>query len=510
MSRPLRLAYGRISQETNALSPVLTTFEDFRSVHLLKGEEIATAISSGLEVKGYLKRAELTGFVKGCAATSEVTPVPLLSAWAVPSGPLTGECLETLSKKLEASLRAAMPLDGVYLCLHGAMGARSVRDPESRMLEVVRSVVGPDVPVVATYDLHGILTAERVALTDALVAYRTNPHRDHVAVGRRAAELLASIARCEVRPTIAWRSLPMFLGGGINIDFLAPMAGIFKRMRAMEREARVLSTSLLTCHPWNDDPALGWGVAVITDGDCALAERLADELAERAWAVKDHLPPSFDSPTQAIEKARKAWIRRKFGVVTIADASDVVSAGAPGDNTRLLRALLEEAKGLRCYVPIRDPEAVEQAWSHREGETLTVSLGGALDPQRNVAIPVTAVLERKVVNEGTGATVVLRAGQVRIVVVSGPALAVQPAFYKNVGLDPWKADIVVVKNFFPFRLYFLPYTRLTIYVRTSGVTDFDAASALPFDGPMHPRDPVTDWREADRRRRAVGAELRVS
>jgi microcystin degradation protein MlrC len=97
--------------------------------------------------------------------------------------------------------------------------------------------------------------------------------------------------------------------------------------------------------------------------------------------------------------------------------------------------------------------------------------------------------------------VVLAVDHVRLVITEGPAMVMKPSFYTDVGLDIWKADVVVVKNFFPFLLFFLPYNRKTIFVRTRGVTDFDAAYRLPFDGPMHPRDPVDDWRPRDRSRR---------
>jgi len=99
--------------------------------------------------------------------------------------------------------------------------------------------------------------------------------------------------------------------------------------------------------------------------------------------------------------------------------------------------------------------------------------------------------------------VVLTVGKCSICVTQGPPMVIQPKFYRDLGLDPWKADVVVVKNFFPFRMYFLPMARKTIYVRTGGITDFDAAHELKFAGPVHPKDVVTEWRSTDARRRGV-------
>lgn len=501
-TRPLRFAFGRINQETNALSTVPTEKKDFAGVHLVEGEALlACCAPDQTEAEGFLKNAELSGFVRACRKSGDVDLVPLLSAWAVPGGPLTRACYEDLVEGVLAPLRRALPVDGVYLCLHGAMGVDGVVEPEGELVRRVRALVGPRVPVVVTYDLHGNVTREVMEHCDALVAYATNPHRDHASTGAKAARLLLEAAQQGKRLTTAWRSLPMILGGGTTIDLFPPLLHIFRRMRALERRGDVLNASLLTVHPWNAHPELGWSVVVVTDGDQAKAERIADELAERAWAVREQLPPKFASPEEAIAKARAAKLRRRLGAVVLADASDVVSAGAYGESTALLRTLLEKGQGLVCYHPIRDPEVVEQVWSHAVGDVVEVSLGGKVDPARNAPLAVSAVLEGKAKSHGVERTAVLAVGSVKILVVEGPCLAIRPAFFQNAGLSPWKADVIVVKNFFPFRMFFLLLSRLTMYVRTSGVTDFDAAFALDFAGPVHPRDVVHAWRDADRRRR---------
>jgi microcystin degradation protein MlrC len=132
-----------------------------------------------------------------------------------------------------------------------------------------------------------------------------------------------------------------------------------------------------------------------------------------------------------------------------------------------------------------------------------MTIGGKLDPEHSPPLPVRGVLLAKHDRPGFGRTLVLKVEDVRIVVTEGPAMVMKPDFYSDVGLDPWKADVVMVKNFFPFLLFFLPMNRKTIFVRTRGVTDFDAAFGLTFDGPVHPRDPVADWRERDRARRGA-------
>lgn len=499
-----RIAFARIMQETNALSPVPTVLSDFEGSHYLTGDALFEAASRGPEVPGFFKRAELGGFVAACRArASEVEPVPILSAWAASGGPLSRECFETLEERLIAGLRAAGPLDGMFFALHGAMGAHGIADPESRLLRSVRRVLG-GAPLIVSHDLHGNLTRARVETADAIVAYQTNPHRDHAKIGAKAGRIVIGSVLGELRPTMAWRTLPMLLGGGKTIDFLAPMRAVFRRMRQVERKG-VLGASTLMVHPWQDNPALGWSTAVVTDNDHAAADRIAEELAEMCWERRHEQPPEFPPAKRAIADARSAWIRRKLGCVTMADASDVVTAGAPGDSTHLLRALLAEASGLLTYCAVRDPQAITTLWPHAANDHVALAIGGTLDPAHSTPLPVSGTIVSKHDQHGFGKTVVLAVDHLRIVITEGPSMVMRPSFYKNVGLSLWKADIVVVKNFFPFLMFFLPYSRKTIFVRTRGTTDFDAAFQLRFDGPMHPRDVIDDWRDRDALRRGLTA-----
>jgi len=493
-----KIAFARIMQETNALSPVPTELVDFESAHYLTGDTLLRAVSKGgHELEGFFKKAELAGCVEACRRAG-AEPVPVLSAWASSSGKLTRACFDALCDRLATGLRAARP-DGVFVALHGAMGVEGLRDPETELLRIARDAAG-GVPVTTSHDLHGNLTRERIAAADAIVGYQTNPHRDHARVGRRATELLLGILDGD-RPAVAWRTLPMLLGGGKTIDFLAPMRAVFRRMAQAERKREVLSVSTFMCHPWNDDPALGW--STLAYGEAAACERLADELAEMCWARRHELPPAFSSAEDGLRAARAATVRRKLGVVTMSDASDVVTAGAPGDSTHLLRAMLADDGGLLTYAAVRDPAAIERLWPIAEGASFETTVGGSLDPASGAPIAVRGTLVRKLDQKGFLRTAVLAIDHVRLVVTEGPAMVMRPSFYKDVGLDLWKADLVMVKNFFPFLMFFLPYNRKTIFVRTSGSTDFDAAYRLTFDGPMHPRDVVDDWRPRDRARRGV-------
>jgi microcystin degradation protein MlrC len=516
-----RIAYGRVAQETNALSPVHTTLADFRAMHYVEGDALARAVGRrGEEAAGFLKKAEIRGFVDRARSLGVRELVPTLSAWAVPSGPLDRACFDALTSELCRRLRGAGKLDGLFLALHGSMGVVGRDDPESDLLEAVREVVGA-IPIVCTLDLHANLSPRRVALTSSLVGYHTNPHRDHAKSGARAANVLVRAARGEVRPTAAWRSLPMVLGGGTTLDLFPPMRAIYARCASLpKKDRRVLDASVFMVHPWLDTPEVGWSVHVTTDGEPQLASDLADELAEACWAVRHQQPPVFSSAADAVSEAVAAKWARRTGVVVMSDASDVVSAGSTGDSTRLLETLMTQGEGLTSYLAVQDPESARALFSLPVGARVERAVGGTRDPGRHTPLLVRGRVAAKREDPGFGKRVRLQldpsdhrvfdasgrdgGARVHVVLVEGPALVMKPAFYREMGLRIRDADVVVVKNFFPFRLFFLPFARKTIYVRTGGVTDFDAAFALPrLRPPVHPRDPVDDWRAVDARRRAT-------
>ena len=521
-SKKLRIAFGRINQETNALSPVLTALPDFKAVHYVDDGAALLRRCQWLthEVDSMFRNAELSGFVQGLAKRGkrrsvDVVPVPLISAWAVPSGPLTASCFDDLTAALCDRLRAAFregPLDGVYLSLHGAMNVDGfdngpTETPESEIVRRVRAVVGEFVPVAVSLDLHGLVTSGLIEQSTILQGYQTNPHRDHAAVGARCARLLVDTALQLIEPVIVWRSLPMILGGGNTVDFLQPLRPVWQRMKQIDRQPGVLGVTIMTVHPWNQHKELGWSTLVLVDNKVAGAvergERAVDDLADACWEVRTKLPPTMGSPQAAIERARRKTIARRLGVVMMSDASDVVSAGSPGENTALLAALID-APDLVSYATIRDPEVVANLHSsHVVGDVVDVELGMKLDPSRGQRLKVNATIDRIANAHGVGRLVVLSIASMKLVVVEGTAMAVKPSYFKDAGLNPWKADVIVVKNFFPFLLFFAPLMRDVIFVKTAGVTDFDAAFGLDFTDPVTPRDVVNSWRETDERRRAL-------
>jgi microcystin degradation protein MlrC len=334
-----------------------------------------------------------------------------------------------------------------------------------------------------------------VERADIIQSYLTNPHYDLFQTGRRAGRALFAAVLGGARPVSAWRSIPMVLGGGSTVNLLAPMRQVFKRIKTMLATPGVLGVSLNMCHMWNDSPDLGWSVYAVTDGDEALANALVEELADLAWAVRDAPVPDFLNPTQAIEAVRSGKVARMTGAFYFVDASDVVGSGATGENTHLLRALLEQGQGLRSLVPILDARAVSILWDGPLGVDVSMDVGGRLDPQMYPPTKVTGRVVTKRETDDFGRAVVLDLGDVQLVVTEKPPYNLRPKFFTDVGLSPLRADIVVVKSFFHFRIFSLPLMRGSFMVRTKGLTDLDLMKKIALNRPVYPFQEVEDWRD---------------
>lgn len=488
----MRIAYGRIFHEANAFSPLRTERSDFDRLHRLEGDALARACTlRGTELKSFMPHAELTGFVQAARLAGGVETVPLASSLAVPGGPLTNECFEGLVGDLVERVRDAGALDGVYLALHGSMQVEGLDEaPEAAIIRRVREVT--DAKIATSYDLHANLSPGLIDPVEVMVAYRTNPHWDLAPTGFRAGNRLIRALRGQVAPVHAWRKLPMVLGGGITIDFLAPMRGVFRWMRRLERDPRVLSASLFMVHPYTNAEDLGWAAHVCTDGDPELAERLAEELAERAWGERRHQLPPIRNVREALDEvAQGNW--RRLGPVALVDVDDIVGAGAPGGNTHFVQALAEDDRGLRAYVPVHDPVLAHELWSASLGERRFVTLRGTPGYQQPV-VELDARIAAKA-DTDHGKSVRLDVGSFHVVVSERPPLPIHPSFWSALGLSARKADLIVQKNFFHYRMFHLTMSFQHVPVRSAGATSLERVRTRQYRVPTFPGVDLEDWRE---------------
>jgi microcystin degradation protein MlrC len=490
----ITIAIVDLEQETNIFSPVKTTLEDFKLRDLHYGAEILT--NSAIE------KDQIAGFM---AAVKEfgggkVEVVPVIQAKAMSGGPVEKAVYERFKKEIMDGLHAIKKIDGIYLDLHGAMGVEGLIDPEGDILEAIRKEYGKDLPIGTSYDLHANMTEKKATLATFIVGYKTNPHRDFFATGYSSGKILIKTIQGEIHPTMTVNKMHLLRGGGDNMDFLAPMNGIFDRMKDMEKRPGVLSVSNFMVHIWLDEPELGWSTVAVTDNNKELANTVADEIAGLDWSVRDvKISQKLYTPSGAVKGARDAWLERALGIVMFCDLSDTVGTGSPGENTWLLKALMAEGSDMVSYVPVRDAEVVNSLSDVPLNKTVTVSVGGKLDKVYNKPFEFTGELIYKgPAQDGTktgGKAVVLRNKGVHLIVTDFPPSTYFPNFFTTLGLDLWKADIVVAKNLFPFRIRFLQYNRKTFNVQSAGTTNIDV-SALKYNNitrPIYPLDQVSSW-----------------
>ena len=448
----MRIAIASYGQETSSFSPVPTTLETYELYGLFEGEQI---LEKCREV------GAIGGFMQTVDAELEWTPVPIIHGWAGASGPLTAETLHHFAKKIADGLKEAGPLDAMYFALHGAAVADGVHDTEAYLLYIVRQVIGEEVPLVISLDHHANLTQAMVAQVDALVGHRTQPH-DQYETGVLAGRLLLGILRKQLEPVMAWRKIPLITHQEQFLTAHGPMKAWFDLAREMETRPGVLSTSNFPMQPWLDVPEGGWATAVVTNGDQALAEELADELADRAWALREEFCRLDSiSPQEAVRRAQEA----EKGLVILSDTGDSVFGGATGDSTTILAELVRQEVSSLALVPMVDPETVEAAIAAGVGGTLTVMVGGKLDP--NFGTPLELTAEVVAIGGGRfdvnmlgfesfdlGQAVLLAVGAIRILVTEKRGIGGNhPSVYEHFDIDLADAKMVVLKTASNWQFY---------------------------------------------------------
>ena len=491
------VAVVELMQETNSFSPVWTTRQEFESTLLLYGHEdiiqhVTTEETHG-HVAGFLDAVNYYG------EKNEFDLVPILQARSVSGGPLQHELYQEFKKTILEALQHLGNVDGIYLSLHGAMGVQDMLDPEGDLLEAIHNMMGPNVIIGVTHDLHANLTRKRMELMTYLIGYRTNPHRDFYQVGYKAGELMALTLQGKISPTMAYQKMRLLKGGGMNIDLLSPMRSIFSWMSQQEKHPQVLALSNFMVHFWLDDPELGWTTVVVTNNSAVLADDLANDLADLNWQVRGVSHPTGLTPAEAIQMTLDYWWRRYFGTVIFCDVSDAVGAGSPGESTWILQALLEHAnkdngEPLVSYMTLRDKEAVQIAFDHNIGDNLNLTVGGKLDTHTNRPVEFKGRLLQKLTSPKA---CILKYKGIHLILNEIAAPLHSPDYFHDLGLSLWKADIVVVKNLFPFRYKYLLYNRMTVNVLTPGITNIDVHSLdyqlIP--RPIYPLDQdMETWR----------------
>ena len=493
----MRIGFIEVSQETNDFNPLPTTLADFRSYGLFEGAEIFERLGDVGPTGGYLEAVRRSG--------RTIESVPILRGLAVAGGRRDREAFDFFQNRIRHGLEAAGRLDGLVLQLHGACAAEGIDDVEGEQAELCRRILGPDVPIMLALDHHGNITTKMIANVDAVVGHRTQPH-DFFETARIAGELMFRIAAGEVRPVMAWRKIPLVTHQEQFLTSNGPMKAWFDRARALEADAKVLQVSNYPMQPWLDVAEGGWSAIVVTDGDQALAERLADEMAGMVWDMRDEFLERDAVPVE--EALRRA--ETVGGPAILSDTGDTVFGGAAGDSNVILEAVLRLGLEAPVLIPMISASAVERLAAAGEGATVTLPLGGCTAPAFFTPLEVTGTVRRvadgSAVNVAFGHQSVIDMGRV-VVFETGPVTLLiselrgvagnLPDVWRAFGIEPAEHRIVVVKTASNFQ-YFAPIASAIVRADTPGPGQSDVRS-LPWrrlPRPIHPLDTVTGWRDA--------------
>lgn len=495
----MRIAVGGFIQESNTFSPTRATLSDFRNHSFyLDGDVLHMPVAN--EVRGVLQAAR----------DQRAEVVPTLFASAVSSGVLGQADFESLQDMMLQKVRAVAPVDGMVVCLHGALVTEDDDDPEGTFLESLRRLLGPSAHLVVTLDLHANVTCKMVSHVDAVVGYRTYPHTDFTETGYRAAELLASLVRRNVRPKVILRKIPMIVPAENSQTSHGPFADLWKAAKAAEQGPGILQVSLFPVQPWLDISELGFAVVVVAEEQSA-GERVADGLAELAWAKRHEFDVELHSVEDVVRIARDTRLSRR-GPVMISDSADSPSAGATGDSVFVLRKLLElgAERDLRCFLTVVDAGAVARAWTAGTGEEVSVHVGHSVNRRDGLPLSVTGRVRwlgegrfrlsggyAKGTEAWMGRCAVLDIGTIQLLMCERPTFTSDPAMYRCAGLEPLQADLVMVKSANQFRADYASIASETYVLDTPGCSPANLKS-LPFTKlrrPFFPFDDNFDWRE---------------
>lgn len=486
-----RILIAECKQEVSTFNPYLSGYGDF-------------GIRRGRELIDYHRtvRNEVGGALTVFDAASGVEVVPAYSAFFISSGgTLAKAAWERIAGEFLDAIRAAPPVDGVYFCMHGAMASEEELDPEGWLLAETRRILGEEIPIVVSLDLHGILTDRMLEHSDAIVAYHTYPHVDFFETGERAARLLLKIVAREVKPVTAKVAIPALVRGDELITATGRFGECIGMAQAAEAGSRGLSAGVFIGNPFTDVPALQTYSFVVTDNDIDLAKREALLIAAKFW--ENHAV--MQVPLVSLnEMARIASVHTK-GTMAFVDAADATSSGASGDSNAILRKLMEAGYTGRTLLPIVDAAAVKDAFAAGIGARIETTIGGTRDPQRFQPLSITAKV--RLLADGrfrsesfgeewlAGPTAVLEADNFTIVVSSNPVNLYDRSFYFTHGQNPQNFDAVVVKS---------PHCQHHMYADwCAGMTHVDAPGSssanLPYLGharcprPMFPLDADVEY-----------------
>ncbi len=496
-----RILIAGYQHETNTFAPSLADWAAFQTGEsfpaYMRGQTVIDRLTGvNIPVGGFIDAARREGW--------QLVP----SAWAgaTPSSYVTRDAFERISAAILEDVRAAMVqgLEGVYLDLHGAAVAEHADDSEGELIARIRAVVGPQVPIVASLDLHANVTQRMLALSDGLVSYRTYPHIDMADTGARAAQLLREHLRSGRKAPMQARRLPFLIALNAQSTWMAPAKDIYDELAAIEAQTGCM-LSFCMGFPASDFAECG----PVVWGHGGAAEQAVQRLYKRAGEPQQWRP-EFLPAHEAVQQALAVAAQHSAPVV-IADTQDNPGAGGDSNTTGMLHALLAQGAGKHWPGQVAlgllyDPEAARKAHEAGVGAVLELALGKAVptftgqssDAPLSGRFVVRALGDELCEIKGPmmtgmkvhiGPCACLEIDGVLVAVASGKMQMLDRELFRAVGIQPEQMKLLVVKSSNHFRADFTPIASRVLVAKAAG-----PMAADPGDLPWKKLSPETRTR----------------
>lgn len=464
----MRIAVAGLHTESSTYNPVPTTAGDFRQ---LRGQALLDD--------------PYFAFLRDFDATF----LPLLHARALPGGPVTASAYAEFKAETLEGLRVLLPLDGVYLAMHGAMFVAGIQDAEGDFISAVRKLVGPDCLIATSYDLHGNLSPRILAALDIFSTYRTAPHIDVEETMRRSVSMLIRALSGGLRPMVGWVPVPVLLPGERTSTEDEPARSFYAQLPGMEDD-HVWDASFQVGYVWADEPR-ATAAAVVTGTDMAAMRDVAERLAADYWALRRDF--TFGVETLPLDEAI-ARVLAGGSPAILADSGDNPTGGGVGDRADVLALLMAADVQDAVLAGIADPGATAAAFAAGRGATASLRIGGALDSSAP-SIPVTArVMRLHDPGSPLERQAVLETGGIYVVVSARRRPYHNISDFTALGLNPASARIVVVKSGY-LSPELAPLAHPAVMALSDGAVpqDIPKLASLYRKRPCFPWDDDFDW-----------------
>lgn len=448
-----RIAIGGIHTECSTSSPVLMQVQDFR---VLRGADLLDA--------------DYFSFIKD----DDIEPLPLLHARAVPGGPVSRATYETFKEEFLERLKAALPLDGLYLAMHGAMNVEGMDDAEGDWIAAARNVVGADCPVAASYDLHGNVTQKIIDQLDIFAGYRTAPHIDVRETMVRAWSMLVRALKTGEKPGVVWAPVPVLLPGERTSTEDEPAKSLYAHLPRHDQRDGVWDSNLMVGYVWADEPR-ATACAVVTGVNRQESAHVAQEVAQSYWQARGDF--QFGPVTGGLEEMLDLAEKAETRPVILADSGDNPTGGGVGDRADVLKALMLRNFEGAVIGGITDKPAVEACFAAGEGNVLELKVGGSLDPASPSVQVKAQVLRLDAADVASDRQAVVKINGITLIVASKRRPYHNIADFTRHGIDPKDVRLLVVKSGY-LSPELQPISNPNLMALTDGVINQDI-EALP-------------------------------